>query len=181
MQDVGQFELAVSGSEHLMTLCRKLHDSILRELHIVNRNFFGESAAEHPFIFDGRVYVQAQQMAPGGVEFVMEDVIVSNLSDSGDIESVQIEFNFAREDRPFALKIDLNEFSCKRLWFREWREVAEPTTKFGGAIPVDPATATRLKEKWIQCGNCADAWQYGFQAEFVLCPACGRPQFLPTD
>jgi hypothetical protein len=165
--------------EHLLSSITGFHDSMIKEIHIINR---GAVLSDHKMVMghqlDAQLLLQSQ-WAPYAIELLFVDVFEFTVSDPGDylgatglferithpIETVRIEMKFDA-----ALKI-----SARRLFHRVRSDCLGHKAYLKSEIPSPEAISARvIEEQWRQCSSCSNTWEEEPNQPYSVCPVCQR-------
>jgi hypothetical protein len=163
--------------DSLLNSIAGFHDSMTKELHIINRGFVAENYSmimAHQF--DAQVLVQSQ-WKPYAIELVFTNVLHLNISDASEygsasgsvekiaspVERVKITMSF---DKSFVI-------SAEQLFYRVRSEWLGKQSFFGSEVPsVEAILAAQTEDNWRQCSVCRNIWEASLTEQFVLCPSC---------
>jgi hypothetical protein len=177
--------LAVESQQDLDQLLASttgFHDSLTKEIHLVNRNYVHDDKsivyANFEAGFDAQVLIQSQ-WAPFAIELLFTGVRELYVGDSnehwGATGSLEVT-NAPVESRLIRISFDDDLKVCSdRLFYRFRSEWLGTKSHLKSEVPSpDAISATQLDGKWRQCSSCCDAWEEEMDEEFAYCPSCGH-------
>jgi hypothetical protein len=164
--------------DHLLTSIAGFHDSMTKEIHLVNRGYVApDKSMAMSHRFDAQVLIQSQ-WEPLALELLFIGIAELSLNDPGEywgasgivkatdspVEKTEITMTFDS-----ALKI-----VCNQLLYRTRREWLGKQSFLKSEVPMPEAvSAHSLQDNWRQCSSCSDAWEEPLHEEFSYCPGCG--------
>ena len=153
------------------------HDSMTKELHIINRGYIAEDLGmlmSHQF--DAQILVQSQ-WKPYALELMFCKVLHLNISGAGDywgssgsvknitslVERVEITMSFDNS----------LEITAEQLFYRVRNEWLGKRAFLGLEVPSPEAiVAEQTEDNWRQCSHCYNIWEASLEEQFILCPSC---------
>lgn len=160
------------------------HDSMTKEIHLVNRAFVRRDASmvmEHQY--DAQVLIQSQ-WEPFAVELLFTGISELTLSEAseywGATGTVEL---IANETQRITMLFDQDlKIVAEHLWYRVRREWLGQKAFLKSEVPSGDAIPARtVQEGWRQCSGCSDAWEESMEVEFSYCPGCERLTELVDD
>lgn len=161
----------------LLSRLAGFHDSMAKELHLVNRGWIDEDRSmTMTHRFDARLLIQSQWEVPG-VELLFIGISRLEAGDAGEywgahgsvvrktapVETVRIVMSFDN-----ALKI-----TAERAFFVERPGWTGLKARLGSEVPrPECVSATAVGGTWRQCSSCADAFEASPAETYVVCPSC---------
>ena len=163
--------------DQLLDLCSGFHDSLVKEIHLVDRAFVGPDRGIYMLgQYDACVLIQSQ-LEPYGLELVAVEVVELHTG------SAQVALDGTGEymqpkslgEKMVTLKFDGGfAIAARQLFYRNRPDWLGSKIYLDGDVPAPNAVpAYCIEGKWRQCSNCADAWEEPSQGAFSTCPACG--------
>ncbi len=151
------------------------HDSILKELQMINRGYVMENKSMNmDHRFDVKILFQTQ-WEPIAFKLICENV--KHLSATGPEEFMGSSGKFTESpEQLIDLSLD-GEFviQCERLFFKLTPELHGNNEHLGSQVPSsDMISAEILEKEWRQCGNCSDAWEAPLARKISTCPSCNQ-------
>ena len=155
------------------------HDSMLKELQMINRAFVMESKSMDMWHrFDVKILFQTQ-WDPIAFELVCLDVSYLSTTEPDVFEGSSGNFIESPEQ---LIKLSLDgEFvvHCKRLYYKLSPELYGNNEHLGSQVPCNEMVkAEILEDEWRQCGNCSDAWEVSVSRKIATCPSCNKVTYL---
>jgi len=170
--------LAQEDMEKLLSTIAGFHDSMTKEVHLINRGYVQpDHSMSMNHKFDVQCLIQSQ-WEPYAMELVFCNVSEMHLTDPGEywsawgevrsvvrtVEQTEIEMSFAGK---FKIK-------ASRLFYKSQPEQLGQKSFLRQEVPTPEAvSATLLEDNWRQCSNCQDAWEVPNEETFSFCPCCG--------
>lgn len=165
--------------DRLLELAGGFHDSMTKEIHIVNRGYVSpERRMAGEYQFDVQLLIQSP-MEPYGLELVFGDIVELQINSayeyftaSGRVEKIS---QFSE-----AVKITVNfdgavKVAAKRMFYRVREDWLGKKVFLKSEVPApDAVAATALEGKWRQCCKCAEAWEAEPDEIYLVCPRCGE-------
>ncbi|MGD8807555.1 MAG: hypothetical protein PVH65_17000 [Chloroflexota bacterium] len=163
--------------EDLLDRYSGFHDSILKEVHVVNEAYVASGNTYMPETYDVWLLFQSP-FDPFGLELVAIGISELSLGEAGSYYNGLGKFipNVLSASSVMRLKLDTGfSIEAKRLFFRERPDWLGRSIFLNGEIPSpDAVPAARIGGNWRQCSNCADAWEEPNRVVYSRCPSCER-------
>ncbi len=178
--------LTQSDMEHLRDSIAGFHDSMTKEIHLINRGaVLPNHNMEMQHKFDAQVLIQSQ-WEPFALELLFTNVRTFELNGAGEYWGATgiVENRLTPvAERFITLQFDHSlTIVSERLHIRTRSDWLGHQPFFGAEVPSPDAVAARfLQDKWRQCSQCADAWEAESNDEFSRCPGCGAITQLEED
>jgi hypothetical protein len=161
----------------LLTRLAGFHDSMAKELHIVNRGWIDEDRSmimNHRF--DARVLIQSQWRVPG-LELLFVGVERLETGDPGEyggaLGSILHQATPVETRRILMVFDESLKITAQRAFFINRPEWTGPQTRMGSEVPSPECIpAATVDRRWRQCSSCADAFEASPEEIYVLCPSC---------
>ncbi len=161
----------------LIDLMGNFHDSMTKEIHIINR---GAVLPDHKMImshqFDAQVLVQSQ-WKPFAIELLFIEVLELSINDPGDyflaagsVEQQPVYNETRRIEMKFASSFKV---SSRQLFYRVQSEYLGKKARFKSEVPSPKAIPAKvIDDNWRQCSSCGDAWEENPNEGYSVCPKC---------
>jgi hypothetical protein len=170
--------LTQADMERLLDSIRGFHDSMTKEVHMINR---GAVLPDHSMIMNHRLDAQVlmqSQWEPFALELLFTNIKAFQLGDAGEYWGATgiVDNRFAPvEERLVTLRFDSSlTIVSENLHIKTRRDWLGHQPVFGPEVPAaDAVAACVLQDRWRQCSQCADAWEAEPRDEFSRCPGCG--------
>lgn len=149
------------------------HDSILKEVHILNSGYVENDLSMAFGKFDLRILLQRQYKDGSTVELLLSSVREMKIENSDDIYGAigKMVENQVTGDRYILLDFDGNIFKCQRVLWKERSNGLGIKSRFGSDFNVESfKDYENLEDGWVICKRCFEAWKPN--DEMVMCPSC---------
>lgn len=159
--------------EKFMYTFRGFHDSILKEIHVLNSGYVDENLAMNFGGFQVRIIIQTQYSEKTTAEIILSDVLEMKIDDPHDIYGAR---GAVRElklngERYLELGFDTNKFKARRVFWREVEDGLGKNSRFGEDFNVSSFHEYKeLEDGWVICQECCEAWKP--EGEVIMCPKC---------
>lgn len=176
---IGYDEILNQGQvDQFLSRCVGFHDSIIREVRIVNRTHVASNYHMFPIDrYDASLLIQ-MQLGPGAVELFFHNVkeIQLGVADENDSAVGRVVRNDKSIDQGIELEFDSGfRIVAERLFWRERPEFLGRAYRLAVEPPsIEAVSAITLEGDWRQCSSCSDAWQESRHIQFSRCPLCGQ-------
>lgn len=164
--------------EALLDRMRSFHDSMAKELHIVNRgNIEASGAMVMSHRFDARLLMQSQWKVRA-IELLFVEVESLRTGDPGEFWAASghiVTKTIPFEQRRVSMSFDARfEICAERLFVHDREAWSGAEARFGEEVPDPRAVpASIMFDDWRQCSACADGFEVPTRTRYALCPACG--------
>jgi hypothetical protein len=156
-----------------LSLVKDFHDSLIKEVHMINSAFVDKEKAMHMDIsYNVRLVIQSQYN-PIGIELLLIDVREMQFEKLFEIYGGNIEELIENEEL-FALNLD-NEFriTCSKIYYQTKDDWYGNKVFSHGHIPTENTIlSTNLDNNWRQCSECNEAWENDSTVKLEKCPKC---------
>lgn len=149
------------------------HDAILKEVHILNSGYVDNDLGMSFGGFDLRVLIQRQYREMSAIELLLSNVSDMNIANSDDIYSScgEVNTDIITGQKHIKLDLDGNQFTCKRLFWRDASEWMGIHSKFGEDFSIETLNEyEQLEDGWVICKECYEAWKPS--SKIIQCPKC---------
>ena len=168
--------------DSFLNLVRGLHDSIAREVSVVSRGYVlqDRSMLGDMEPRDARFVFQSQDEETPCIDVVFEEIIALHLSSISSVEDARGEV----KGDSVRLSFDNSSVTAKKMKYRILgSECLGPKLLTVEEIAAGELfDTTALKDGYIQCPNCCNAWKpedIKVTTAFSRCPTCGSKCILP--
>ena len=171
--------IEITSAEELESFLHEtvtFHDSILKEMQMVNRGFLMENKSmDMDLRFDSRLLFQVQ-WEPIAFEVIATDI--QQISAIGAQEYAGSGGVFhSTPVQLIELSLDNKELfiQCKRFFYKLRPELIGCTEHLGSQVPSHSMiNASHLEGGWRQCANCSNAWEVDIRVKISTCPSCNQ-------
>ena len=164
----------------LLDLVHGFHDSMTKEIHLVNRNYVDvEGSMSQGGRLDARNLFQSQYDPPNAVELLLvgiEEISLDPPAEYQDAKGMVIQEEVRHVKQYVDMTFDLGSLHVKadRLFYRVRTKWLGQETRFKGPVPCPEAIAALvIGDGWRQCSECCNAWEDDPGQVFSVCPECG--------
>jgi hypothetical protein len=166
--------------DRLLASIAGFHDSLTKEIHLVNRAFVrgSDKSMVMPARLDAQALIQSQ-WEPFAMELLFIGIRELHLSGaaeywgaSGVVEVVTSPVETKRVKLAFDSELKI---ASDYLFYRVREGWLGPRSFLRSEVPsFDAVPATVLQDRWRQCSSCLDAWEEQLTEVFSHCPQCGQ-------
>ena len=150
--------------DSLLNSIAGFHDSMTKELHIINRGYVAENFSmimAHQF--DAQILVQSQ-WKPYAVELMFSKVLHLNISDASEYWGAS---GFVKNIASLVERVEITmsfdkslEIMAEQLFYRVRSDWLGKKAFFGSEVPSTEAiVATQTEDNWRQCSACCNIWE----------------------
>ncbi len=154
------------------------HDSMAKELHILNRGWVGaDRTMTMTHQFDLRLLVQSQ-FDPLAVELLFINVEQLSIGNPAEFDGATgtVEHEDApRQSVSVTMSFDTAlRIIATRLFVLDRPNWTGVQARFGTEVPMPGCTPAKLLDSsWRQCAACADAFKAPLDEVYAVCTGCG--------
>lgn len=163
--------------DRLLASIAGFHDSMTKEMHLVNRAFVRPDASMvMGHRYDVQVLIQSQ-WEPFAIELLFTGVRELSLGTAGEYwgASGRVELiTTPVEQQRITMMFDSElKIVSEHLWYRVRKDWLGRRAFLTSEVPcADTVPAHPLQDGWRQCSSCADAWQESPDKRLSYCPNC---------